>query len=155
MRTFVKLNNVMVLSFAMLLTGCTGNSTAISSLSPTSADSVSANYICQKVGEIVVGYDDYLAYWRNTQNNVPYEELFSYSDDAVTKLQDISNEVSAKGIDWDSTAIVSNFILNISDGIEEISYSTQNRFFQPGRDLNTILQDIALSAESVLNSACK
>lgn len=155
MHTFVELNKVMVISLTMLLTGCTGSSTEVGSVSSNNADSVSANYICQKVGEIVVGYDDYLAYWRNTQNNVPYDELFSYSDDAVTKLQEISNEVSAKGIDWDSTAIVSNFILNISDGIEEISYSTQNRFFQPGRDLNTILQDIALNAESVLNSACK
>jgi hypothetical protein len=48
------------------------------------------------------------------------------------------------------------FIPNIPAGaIDEISTSTQNRFFPPGRDLNALLQDIALNSDSVLNSACK
>lgn len=139
----------------LFITGCSGSATVGDSASSNEGSGISANYVCQNVGDIVVGYDEYLTYWRNTTNNVPYDDLFSFSSDAVLNLQEIADQISREGINWDSGAIVSSFILNIAANIDEISTSTQNRFFPPGRDLNALLQDIGLNANSVLNSACK
>ena len=151
----MKFKAITVAASLLLLTGCSASATGGDTSASTEGSGISANYVCQNVGDIVVGYDDYLAYWRDSTNNVPYDELFSYSSEAVSKLQDIADQISAENINWDSGAIVSSFILNIAADIDEISTSTQNRFFPPGRDLNALLQDIALNSDSVLNSACK
>ncbi len=145
----------------VLITGCGGGQSTQDSMSTSTSPQVEpsggidANYVCQDVGSLVSDYDEYLSLWRNEANNVPYEELFTVSDEISSSLYSIAEEVSNNGIDWDSGAIVAGAIANIANRIDEISTSTQEGFFPPGRDLNALLGDMNISANAVLNSACK
>jgi hypothetical protein len=145
----------------VLITGCGGGQSTQDSMSTSTSPQVQpsggtdANYVCQDVGSLVSDYDEYLSLWRNEANNVPYEELFTVSDEISSSLYSIAEEVSKNGIDWDSGAIIAGAIANIADRIDEISTSTQEGFFPPGRDLNSLLGDMSISANAVLNSACK
>ena len=145
----------------VLITGCGGGQSTQDSMSTSTSPQVEpsggidANYVCQDVGSLVSDYDEYLSLWRNEANNVPYEELFTVSDEISSSLYSIAEKVSNNGIDWDSGAIVAGAIANIADRIDEISTSTQEGFFPPGRDLNALLGDMNISANAVLNSACK
>jgi hypothetical protein len=145
----------------VLITGCGGGQSTQDSMSTSTSPQVEpsggidANYVCQDVGSLVSDYDEYLSLWRNEANNVPYEELFTVSDEISSSLYSIADEVSNNGIDWDSGAIVAGAIANIANRIDEISTSTQEGFFPPGRDLNALLGDMNISANAVLNSACK
>ena len=145
----------------VLITGCGGGQSTQDSMSTSTSPQVEpsggidANYVCQDVGSLVSDYDEYLSLWRNEANNVPYEELFTVSDEISSSLYSIAEKVSNNGIDWDSGAIVAGAIANIADRIDEISTSTQEGFFPPGRDLNALLGDMNISANAVLNSACQ
>ena len=157
-KTFV--STLMIFSL-VLITGCGGGQSTQDSMSTSTSPQVEpsggtdANYVCQDVGSLVSDYDGYLSLWRNEANNVPYEELFTVSDEISSSLYSIAEEVSNNGIDWDSGAIIAGAIANIADRIDEISTSTQEGFFPPGRDLNALLGDMSISANAVLNSACK
>ena len=157
-KTFV--STLMIFSL-VLITGCGGGQSTQDLMSTSTSPLVEpsggtdANYVCQDVGSLVSDYDEYLSLWRNEANNVPYEELFTVSDEISSSLYSIAEEVSNNGIDWDSGAIVAGAIANIADRIDEISTSTQEGFFPPGRDLNALLGDMNISANAVLNSACK
>lgn len=145
----------------LLITGCGGgqgpqDSTPTSTSPQVQTSSlVDANYVCQNLGSLVSDYDEYLSLWRNEANNVPYEELFTVSDEVSTALYVLADQISKNGIDWDSGAIVAGAIANIADRIVEISTFTQEGFFPPGRDLNALLGDKNISANAVLNSACQ
>jgi hypothetical protein len=145
----------------LLLTGCSGGQSTQDSMSTSTTPQVEtnslvdANYVCQNLGSLVSDYDEYLSLWRNEANNVPYEELFTVSDEVSTGLYVLADQISENGIDWDSGAIVAGAIANIADRIVEISTFTQEGFFPPGRDLNALLGDKNISANAVLNSACK
>jgi hypothetical protein len=157
-KTFV--STLMIFSL-VLITGCGGGQSTQDSMSTSTSPQVEpsggidANYVCQDVGSLVSDYDEYLSLWRNEANNVPYEELFTVSDEISSSLYSIAEEISNNGIDWDSGAIVAGAIANIADRIDEISTSTQEGFFPPGRDLNALLGDMNISANAVLNSACQ
>jgi hypothetical protein len=143
------------------MTGCGGGQgnqdSTITSTNPQVETSglVEANYVCQTLGSLVSDYDEYLSLWRDEANNVPYEQLFTFSDVVSASLYSLAEQVSNNGIDWDSGAIISGAIANIADRIDEISTSTQEGFFPPGRDLNALLGDKNISANAVLNSACQ
>ncbi len=157
-KTFV---STLLIFSLVLITGCGGGQSTQDSMSTSTSPQVEpnggidANYVCQDVGSLVSDYDEYLSLWRNEANNVPYEELFTVSDEISSSLYSIAEEVSNNGIDWDSGAIVAGAIANIADRIDEISTSTQEGFFPPGRDLNALLGDMNISANAVLNSACQ
>jgi len=150
----MKIKASILIMTLVLVSGC-GSAQNGQSTSVGSSNGIESGYVCGMVGDIFVGYNEYLSKWRDASNNVPFDELFSYSDEASLQLQTLAESISTEGIDWDSGAIISSFILNMAAGIEEISSSTQNRFFAPGRDLNALLQDIALNADSVVTSACQ
>lgn len=151
-KTFLKTCSIITL---FLITGCGSNQTGQDSTSAGTDSVIEANYVCQNVGDIVTAYDDYISLWRNAANNVPYDELFTYSDEVSTKLHTLADQISTNGIDWDSGAIISSFIMNVADDIDEISSSTQQGYFPPGRDLNALLGDKSFNANAVLKSACK
>jgi hypothetical protein len=157
-KTFV---STLIIFSLVLITGCGGGQSTQDSMSTSTSPQVEpsggidANYVCQDVGSLVSDYDEYLSLWRNEANNVPYEELFTVSDEISSRLYSIAEEISNNGIDWDSGAIVAGAIANIADRIDEISTSTQEGFFPPGRDLNALLGDMNISANAVLNSACQ
>jgi len=148
-------NISVVLTILIFVSGCSESNSSQVSLGNETSGQVEASYVCGIVGDTYVEYTDYLSFWRNTNNNVPYEDLFTYSDESSVKLQTLADLISTQGIDWDSGAIVASLIFNIAAGIDEISSSTQNRFFPPGRDLNSLLNEISLNAESVVTSACQ
>ena len=154
------LSTLTVLALVMI-TGCGSSQVSqdLSSTNPTplaeTSSLIDANYVCQNLGTIVTEYDDYLSLWRNEANNVPYEQLFTYSDEVSNKLYVLADQVSTNGIDWDSGAVVANLIAGVAENIDEISNSTQAGFFPPGRDLNALLGDRNIKANAVLNSACK
>ena len=116
---------------------------------------VSANYVCQNIGDIVISYQNFIAKWRNVDNNMTLSDLDEYSNQASNDLRGIAEEISTKGISWDSGAVVSALIINTADYIEELAAYTMRGFFAPGRYVNVILSDIDISAGAVLSSACK
>ena len=155
------LASILMIFSLVLLTGCSSGQSTQDSMSTSTSPQietgglVDANYVCQNLGSLVSDYDEYLSLWRNEANNVPYEELFTVSDEISTGLYVLADQISENGIDWDSGAIVAGAIANIADRIVEISTFTQEGFFPPGRDLNALLGDKNISANAVLNSACK
>jgi len=116
---------------------------------------VSANYVCQNIGNIVISYQNFITKWRNVNNNMTLSDLNEYSDQASNDLRGIADEISTKGITWDSGAVVSALIINTADYIEELAAYTNRGFFAPGRYVNVILSDIDISAGAVLSSACE
>jgi hypothetical protein len=116
---------------------------------------VSANYVCQNIGDIVISYQNFITKWRNVNNNMTLSDLNEYSDQASNDLIGIAEDISAKGITWDSGAVVAALIINAADYIEELAAYTNRGFFAPGRYVNVILSDIDISAGAVLGSACK
>ena len=116
---------------------------------------VSANYVCQNIGDLVISYQNFITKWRNVNNNMTLSDLNEYSDQASNDLRGIADEISTKGITWDSGAVVSALIINTADYIEELAAYTNRGFFAPGRYVNVILSDIDISAGAVLSSACE
>ena len=116
---------------------------------------VSANYVCQNIGDLVISYQNFITKWRNVNNNMTLSDLNEYSDQASNDLRGIADEISTRGITWNSGAVVAALIINTADYIEELAAYTNRGFFAPGRYVNVILSDIDISAGAVLNSACK
>lgn len=118
------------------------------------ASGVTENYVCQQLGDIYSSYQSLLSDWRDTNSNVPYDDIFTFSDETSQIARSLANQILSAGIDWDSTAIIAGLINDFADNVDEVSNSVSKNFFSPGRDFITIQNEMDFSVNSVLNSAC-
>ena len=112
-----------------------GNSSNSSNNSSNSGNSseISQSYVCQNLGDIYSDYQNALEQWRDTSSGVPFEDIFSFSDDAANKARELAEQISNVGITWDSGSIVSGLITDFASNVDEILNSVNKNFFRPGR----------------------
>lgn len=79
--------------------------------------------------------------------------LQTLTEKAVTKL-DASLLKMQNGINWDSYAVSSGLLSDVSSYMLEILDSAKRSYFSPGRDLEALLSEIDVTLASVANSAC-
>ena len=160
------LSAVISLAFVVGLTGCGSTSTNSSapiestpeSTSPASPTEISAGIssieVCNGIGAAYRNYQTEFSDFRYGPSSTPWQVFYDLSDRASGSFQDIASQIENYGIDWDSGTIVSSIIYSAADTINSIKeYSSQN-YFPPGSDLQTLLDQIDVDVNAVLNSSC-
>lgn len=146
---------------AISLSGCgTSGSSSISGDSNTQTaqentnSGISSEDVCNGVGAAYQTYQKEFSDFRYGPSTTPWQVFYDLSDKASGALQDVAGQIDSYGIDWDSAAIVSSMIYSAADTIDSIKEYTSQNYFPPGSDLQTLLDQIDVSVNSVLNSSC-
>lgn len=150
------------ITLLITLTGCgsTGTNSSApvetnSPVSPTETSSgVSSIEVCNGIGTAYRTYQTEFSDFRYGPSSTPWQVFYDLSDKASGSFQDIAGQIENYGIDWDSGAIVSSIIYTAADTIDSIKEYTSQNFFPPGSDLQTLLHQIDVDVNAVLNSSC-
>lgn len=116
--------------------------------------STSASNVCNSVSAIRANYfAEFNAFRFSPDDGTGWSKLEQLTNRAISALGPISAEVSG-GISWDSGAIISANLNAASQAMSEIVVASNRGYFSPGRDLETLLEEIRSNLGWVEQSAC-
>lgn len=119
-----------------------------------SSGKYSASAACTDLSQTYRDYfDEFNAFRYSADDGTGWTKLDTLTNKAKGR---IANSISRirDGIDWDSSAVASGLLSDVSADMSEIVTSAKRGSFAPGRSLDGILNEINTTLYSVANSAC-